>query len=124
MGNYVENNLTNGENVTYETKPHWIIFLSFRGLFSLFIAPLIEMYTSEYAITNRRVIAKVGLISRRTLEMNLPQIESIKVDQSILGRILGYGDIVVTGTGGSNEAFSNIKSPLEFRKQYQQALHA
>jgi len=124
MGKYVEKNLTSGENVIYEAKPHWIIFLSVRGLLSLFILPLIEMYTSEYAVTNRRVIAKVGLISRRTLEMNLPKIESIKVDQSILGRILGYGNIEVIGTGGSNEAFSNIQSPLEFRKQYQQALHA
>lgn len=124
MGKYVQNNLTAGENVIYEAKPHWIIFLSWRGLFSLFIAPIIEMYTSEYAVTNRRVIAKVGFISRRTLEMNLPKIESIKVDQSILGRILDYGNIEVIGTGGSNEAFNNIQSPIEFRKQYQQALHA
>ena len=124
MGKYVQDNLTVGEKIIYETKPHWIIFLSWRALFSLFIAPIIEMYTSEYAVTNRRVIAKVGFISRRTLEMNLPKIESIKVDQSILGRILDYGNIEVIGTGGSSEGFNNIQSPIVFRKQYQQALHA
>lgn len=123
MGSYVNDNLIQGEKVTYEATPHWIIFVSLRGLLTLFIAPLIDMYTNEYAITNRRIIVKVGLFSRRTLEMNLPKIESIKVDQSIPGRIFGYGDIVIVGSGGSSEAFENIRAPLEFRRQYQQALH-
>ena len=124
MGSYVNDNIIQGEKVIYQATPHWIIFVSLRGLLTLFIAPLIDMYTNEYAITNRRVIVKVGLISRRTLEMNLSKIESIKVDQSIPSRIFGYGDIVIVGSGGSSEAFKNIKAPLEFRRQYQQALHS
>lgn len=121
MGSYVQNNLISGEIVIYEAKLHWIIFMSLRAILTLFIAPLIDILTSEFAITNKRVIIKVGFISRRTLEINLQKIESISVDQTILGRILDYGNIVVIGTGGTKEPFSNIAAPMEFRKQYQQA---
>lgn len=120
MGTYVENNLIKDERVVYETKLHWIVFISFRALFTLFIVPLIDSLTSEFAITNRRIIIKVGLISRRTLELNLSKVESVNVDQSILARILGYGTITVIGTGGTKELFSDISKPLEFRKQFQQ----
>lgn len=121
MGSYVQSNLISGEEVIYEAQLHWIIFVSLRAIFTLFIAPLIDFLTSEFAITNKRVIIKVGFISRRTLEINLQKIESISVDQTILGRILDYGNIVVIGTGGTKEPFSNISAPMEFRRQYQQA---
>jgi len=120
MGTYVQSNLIKDERVVYEAKPHWIAFVSLRAIFTLFIAPLIDFLTSEFAITNKRIIIKVGFISRRTLEMNLGKVESVNVDQSILGRILGYGTIVINGTGGTKEPFSNISAPLEFRKQFQQ----
>jgi uncharacterized membrane protein YdbT with pleckstrin-like domain len=122
MGSYVQGNLLQGENVVYEAKLHWIIFVSIRAVLTLFLAPLIETLTSEFAITNKRIIIKVGFISRKTLEMNLQKIESITVDQTILGRILGYGTIMVIGTGGTKEPFCNIVDPLEFRKQYQQVV--
>src|SRR5215468_8894258 len=61
--------------------------------------------TSEFAVTNKRVIVKVGLIRRDTLELLLSKVESIGVDQSILGRIFGFGTIVVIGTGGTREPF-------------------
>ncbi len=121
MGSYVESNLLKDERVVYEAKLHWIVFLSLRAVFTLFIAPLIEFLTSEFAITNKRIIIKIGFISRRTLEMNLGKVESIIVDQSILGRILGYGTINVIGTGGTKEPFADIRAPLDFRRQYQQA---
>ncbi len=120
MGSYVESNLIKDEHVVYEAKLHWIVFISFRAIFTLFIAPLIDYLTSEFAITNRRIIIKVGFISRRTLELNLSKVESVTVDQSIMGRILGYGNIIVIGTGGTKEPFGNICAPLEFRKQFQQ----
>jgi len=120
MGSYVHENLISGEQVVYEAKLHWIIFLTLRGILTLFIAPLIELKTSEFAITNKRVIIKVGFISRRTVEMNLSKIESINVDQSILGRILGYGNIVIVGTGGTKEPFATIADPLTFRKKFQE----
>jgi uncharacterized membrane protein YdbT with pleckstrin-like domain len=120
MGNYVQSNLSKDEQVLYEAKLHWIIFVSLKALFTLFIAPLIAQKTSEFAITNKRIIIKVGLISRRTLEMNLTKIESVNVNQSIFGRMLGYGTIVVIGTGGTKEPFADIADPMAFRKKFQE----
>jgi uncharacterized membrane protein YdbT with pleckstrin-like domain len=71
-------------------------------------------------VTNRRVLIKVGFIRRHSLELLLPKVEGIAVDQGILGRILGYGTIIVTGTGGTKEPFRNIIAPMEFRKMVQQ----
>lgn len=84
MGNYVQQNLSAGEQVVYEAKLHWIIFVSLKAILTLFIAPLIAFSTSEFAITNKRVIIKVGLVSRRTVEMNLSKIESVNVAQGIV----------------------------------------
>jgi uncharacterized membrane protein YdbT with pleckstrin-like domain len=75
--------------------------------------------TSEFAVTNKRVIIKRGLVRRHTLELLLSKVESIGVDQGIAGRIFGYGSIVVIGTGGTRETFQKIAGPLEFRKQVQ-----
>jgi uncharacterized membrane protein YdbT with pleckstrin-like domain len=120
MGNYVENHLIRDEQIEYETTYHWIIFISFRALFSLFILPILDKWTDEFAITNKRIIVKTGLIQRHTLEMNLSKIESVNVDQSIMGRILGYGTITIIGTGGTRESFPNIQRPMEFRKMFQE----
>lgn len=120
MGTYVNNNLIRGEIVEYETSYHWIIFISLRALFTLFIAPLIDKWADEFAITNKRVIIKTGLISRKTVELNLTKIESVNVNQGFLGRILGYGSIQIVGTGGSKEIFLNITDPLTFRRKFQE----
>ncbi len=118
MGNYVDNNLINGEEVAFETTYHWIIFLHLRSFLTLFIAPILARWSDEFAITNHRIIIKIGLISRRTLEMNLSKVETVNVDQSIMGRILGYGTIRIVGTGGTNEVFENISHPIDFRKKF------
>ena len=120
MAGYIENNLLKDERIVYQAKLHWIVFVSWRGLFTLFILPLIERISSEFAITNRRVIMKVGLVARRTLEMNLSKIESVNVDQGIFARLLGYGTVTVIGTGGTKETFAHISDPTEFRRQFQQ----
>jgi len=82
----------------------------------------IRYATSEFAVTNKRVIVKVGLINRRTLELVLAKIETVGVDQSIPGRIFNYGTIIVTGTGGTQEPFKDIADPIAFRKQVQYEL--
>jgi uncharacterized membrane protein YdbT with pleckstrin-like domain len=120
MSSYVLENLVKNEQVVYWGSIHWINFISLRAFLSLFILPLIDNWTSEYAVTNKRVIIKVGLIRRRTVEMNISKIESINVDQSILGRILGYGDIVIVGTGGTRESFETLASPTQFRRKFQE----
>ena len=79
----------------------------------------IHYASSEFAVTSKRVVIKVGFINRKTLEMVLTKVETIRVNQSILGRVLNFGTIVVTGTGGTNEPFTAIADPLEFRRQVQ-----
>jgi uncharacterized membrane protein YdbT with pleckstrin-like domain len=78
--------------------------------------------TSEFAVTNKRVIVKVGLIYRQTLELVLTKVETIGVEQTILGRVFDFGTIIITGTGGTKEPFKDIASPLQFREQVQSQL--
>ena len=120
MSKYVENNLISGEKIEYKTTYHWVIFFSLRSLFTLFIAPMIDRYTDEFTITNKRVVIKTGLISRKTVELNLTKIESVNVDQTIMGRIFGFGSISIIGIGRTREVFVNIRKPLEFRKKFQE----
>jgi uncharacterized membrane protein YdbT with pleckstrin-like domain len=145
---YVENNLLPNEQVTYWAKLHWIIYalpacvfaiailvaiggggwiagsvIAIVG-FALLLPPWIRASSSEFAVTNKRVLIKIGVIRRHSLELLLQKIEGIGVDQGITGRILGYGTITVSGVGGTKEAFRMISNPLEFRRQVQASLAA
>ena len=142
---YVEKNLLPDERVTYRARLHWIIYalpvmvwliaivVAFGGggiaapvvgvLGQILWLPAwIKAASSEFAITNKRVLIKVGLIRRHSLELLLQKIEGIGVDQTITGRILGFGTITVSGVGGTREAFRMISNPLEFRRQVQASL--
>jgi uncharacterized membrane protein YdbT with pleckstrin-like domain len=81
----------------------------------------VELMTSEFAVTTSRLIFKVGLISRYTTELLLSKVESIGVQQGLLGRVLNYGDLTVTGTGGAREVFRRVRDPIGFRNHVQQA---
>jgi uncharacterized membrane protein YdbT with pleckstrin-like domain len=72
-------------------------------------------WTTELAVTDRRVIFKRGFINRHTEEMNMDKVASVEVDQSILGRILGYGTIAIMGAGQSIENLRNIADPIGLR---------
>jgi uncharacterized membrane protein YdbT with pleckstrin-like domain len=120
MGKYVNNHLIKDETVVFETRYHWVIFLTLKSLFTLTISPWIVRAISEFVITNRRVVIKTGFIARSTFEMNLSKIESVNVDQSVMGRLFNYGTITIIGTGGTWETFHNISKPLEFRKAFQE----
>jgi uncharacterized membrane protein YdbT with pleckstrin-like domain len=145
---YVESNLLPNEQITYRAKLHWIIYalpvivfliaivvalggggwiagmaIAIVG-FVLFLPPWIKATSSEFAITNKRVLIKVGLIRRHSLELLLQKVEGIGVDQGVLGRVLGYGTITVSGVGGTKETFQMISNPLEFRRQVQASLAA
>jgi uncharacterized membrane protein YdbT with pleckstrin-like domain len=145
---YIENNLLPNEEITYRAHLHRIIYLLpvcvliaavlvtvlsggagwIAGIvlvviaLLLFIPPWIRSMSSEFAITNKRVLIKVGLVRRHSLELLLGKVEGIGVDQGVLGRILGYGTITVSGVGGTKEAFRMISNPLEFRRQVQASL--
>ena len=77
----------------------------------------------EIAVTNHRVLIKTGIMARNTVELMLTKVESIGVDQSLAGRMAGYGKVVIRGTGGTHEVFDRIASPLEFRRQVQERIH-
>ena len=74
-----------------------------------------HQWTTETDVTDRRVVHKTGFIKRRTFEMALDKIESVDVNQSILGRILDYGDVTIMGVGEGRESIKTIASPLAFR---------
>ena len=118
---YVLDNLLKNERIVYEARLHWSIFFTWRSLLTLFISAWILRSSSEFAVTNRRVMIKVGLVRRRTLELNLSKVESIEVEQTFWGRLFGYGEIEVIGTGGTRERFAQISAPLEFRKAVHEA---
>jgi len=81
----------------------------------------VELRTSEFAVTTTRVIFKVGLVARYTTELLLTKVESIAVQQTLTGRLLGYGDLTVIGTGGTREVFRRVRDPISFRNYVQQA---
>jgi len=83
--------------------------------FLTFMSAWFRRWTTEIAVTDLRIIYKVGFISRHTIEMNMHKVESVDVEQSMFGRLLDYGDIVVRGTGAGLEPLRKIDSPLQFR---------
>jgi uncharacterized membrane protein YdbT with pleckstrin-like domain len=148
---YVDKNVMPSEKVIYRTHLHWVVFLwpilwfvvaiwlysagvangsifatlvllliAFPMLFDAFVA----RRTSQFAVTNKRVLIKTGLIRRHSLETLLNKIEGIHVEQGILGRIVDYGTIIITGTGGSKEPFHRIANPMEFRRRVQEQIAA
>lgn len=85
-------------------------------LFALmFLYAWFTRWITEFAITDRRVISKRGFIMRNTAEMNMDKVESVKVDQSVLGRLLDYGTVTVVGTGQGLEPIKDVASPIAFR---------
>jgi len=78
--------------------------------------------TTEMAVTNRRVVIKTGLAARKTIEMLLNKVESIEISETAFGRMLGYGTVLMIGTGGTSEPFHKVAHPLNFRSQVQQQI--
>jgi uncharacterized membrane protein YdbT with pleckstrin-like domain len=145
---YLDDHLLAGEQIVYRARLHWSIFatpiiviglgialaiilriyqpeywyagaaLAGIGLL-LAIGPAIRYASSEFAVTDKRVVAKLGFIERESLETLLSKVEAIGVDQGIVGRMLDYGTITITGTGGTEESFPRIAAPLELRRQIQ-----
>ena len=146
---FVDKHLLPGETVTYRTRLHWKSYVAPILIALFFFLPLtvialrsemrilavlplalaivmlvvarVRRLSSEFAVTDRRIIIKVGVLTTRSIELLLPKVEAITVNQSLGGRIFGYGDIVVTGSGGTKEPFTGIQAPLDFRQAVQAA---
>ncbi|MBW7896544.1 MAG: PH domain-containing protein [Opitutaceae bacterium] len=86
------------------------------GTFSLIRAFIVKR-TTELALTTKRVVAKAGFIRRDTVDLNHTRVESYSVSQSVLGRLLDYGTVIVRGTGGATTPIRGVSAPLEFRRQ-------
>lgn len=139
---YIKDNLLSGETIIRQAKVHWSIYLGaicmtvivlpilpflvmaawqgaavmFGGVVLLWLQPYVVRVSTELAVTDKRVIAKKGFISRYTVELNLNKVESLTVDQGIIGRALNCGTVTVNGTGGVRTAFKSIDDPLAFRR--------
>jgi uncharacterized membrane protein YdbT with pleckstrin-like domain len=146
---YVERHLLTGEAITFRTRLHWKLYflpvlavvlllvpltvLALSATTKLFAllpvaaaivvlaVPYLKRRSSEFAVTDKRVIIKLGVLRTRSIELLLPKIEGITVTQSLGGRLFGYGEIVVIGTGGTQEPFAGIQAPLDFRQAVQAA---
>jgi len=141
---YIDETLLPDEHVVYRTRLHWIIFaravlvliagaavlIAFHAValvgaavlavgVAMLIPPLIAYQTTELGVTNKRMIVKVGFVRRRTLELLLRQVEALSVDQTLGGRMLGYGTITLSGTGGVREIYHRVREPLELRRRIQ-----
>jgi uncharacterized membrane protein YdbT with pleckstrin-like domain len=88
------------------------------------IPPFVRRSSSEFVVTNKRVLVKTGFVRRHSTEILLRQVEGITVDQGILGRMLGFGTIVVEGTGSDRTPYKGIASPMEFRLAVQEQIEA
>ncbi len=99
------------------------------GLFALCgvvmcLRALLFFTTSEYAVTDRRVVMKMGWLSRDAVEIFLQRVEALNVSQSVLGRILNYGTVIVIGTGGTSDYYPSVPRPMEFHRTVQQQMNA
>ncbi len=141
MGTYVQGSLLPGEAVVAEAKPHWAIFIApglviLVGLFAgkamgafLFAGVawaafrFLVYQTTELAVTNKRVIAKSGIIRRNAIDVSLTKVEGVSYSQGIVGRLFGYGSILVRGTGLGLIPVPFISQPELFKHEVGRTLH-
>lgn len=124
MANYIEQILGPDEKIVATAKvTGWIYFgpalltiVTIGLLCPVLLIPWIQRATTDLGVTNKRVIAKTGLISRNTVEQRIQKIESIRVHQGLAGRVLDYGTIMVHGTGGATTPIRNVASPFAFKR--------
>jgi len=138
MASYIKSTLISGEKIIAEARlslwSMWldivlgVVLLPFFGVGLFFLIRVYLRYIStELAFTNKRVIAKFGFIRRQTIELHISKIESIQVEQGILGRIFDYGTLLISGAGNPQAPIPGISEPMKFRQafmQYQDQPHA
>jgi len=123
---YVDETIGANEKIVYIVKFHWVytfsalLYLLFFGIIIIgiiiFFKMMINKWTTERVLTNSRYIQKTGWIARNTEEISIYKIEEVDLSQTILGRVLGYGSISISGTGSGNIILNSIDDPLLFQK--------
>ncbi len=125
---YIDESLSAGEEVSARFRLHWVARIPLAiwlllGIPTFGITLAVAMYeylrvrNVEQGVTNKRVIYKTGIISRKSEEMKLASIETVEIDQGIAGRILGYGTVKVTGRGMSDVRFRQVADPMAVKRQ-------
>jgi uncharacterized membrane protein YdbT with pleckstrin-like domain len=131
---YIETSLSEGEKVVKLFRLHWtarlwlvlwivLILPTFGIALLLAIYEWVRLRSLEYGVTNKRVITKKGIIGRQTEEMKIGSIETVEIDQGVLGRILGYGDVKVTGRGISDVVFKRMDDPMAMKRHIEGVSH-
>lgn len=126
---YIEDSLSEGEKIVRVFKQHWVtriwlvIWILLIVTLPLAVYEWLRLRTMEHGVTNKRVIFKQGIISRQTEEMKLGSIETVEIDQGVWGRLLGFGDVKVTGRGISDVVFRRIDDPMEVKRQIEGVSH-
>ena len=126
---YIEDSLSADEKVVAVFRQHWITRIWMVICILLVVTIPIAVYewlrlrTIEHGVTNKRVVFKQGIISRKTEEMKVGSIETVEIDQGIWGRILGFGDIKVTGRGISDVVFRQMADPMEVKRRIEGVSH-
>ena len=132
MSSYVEGALVKDEKIVHvghiSLWSLWhlvaagVVLLPAFGVGLIFLAIAYVRYKSvELAVTTKRVIVKHGFVRRQTVEMNLNKVESIQVEQGVLGRLFDFGTLIVSGTGTSHAPLTGIAQPMGFRKAFIEA---
>ncbi len=124
---YVQSTIGKDEKIIYYINYHWAyvalayFYLIIFGVFIvgviLFFRMMINKWTTERVLTNKRYIQKTGWISRKTEEISVHKIEEVEFNQSILGRVLNYGSVLISGTGVGKIKLNLIDDPLIFQKK-------
>lgn len=126
---YIEESLSAGEEISTLFKLHWVahipmvLWLLLVITFPFAIYEYLRLRHTEQGVTNKRVIFKTGIISRKSEEMKLASIETVEIDQGIIGRILGYGSVKVTGRGTSDVIFRLIDDPMSVKRAIESISH-
>lgn len=135
MSSYVEGALVKDERIVHSGHislwSMWhlialgIVLLPVFGLGLIFLIMAYVRYNStELAVTTKRVIVKHGFIRRQTVEINMNNVESLQVDQGVLGRLFDFGTLVIAGTGTSHAPIAGVSAPMTFRKAFIEAQEA
>jgi uncharacterized membrane protein YdbT with pleckstrin-like domain len=131
---YIEESLSNGEKIEALFRLHWFAWVPMwlwliLGLVTFGLTWLIAVYEllrlrcTEQGVTNKRVVLKKGIVSRKSEEMKVTSIETVEIDQGIWGRIFGFGTIKVTGRGISDVIFKSLDDPMAAKRQIESVSH-
>ena len=125
---YIEESLSTGEKIEALFRLHWFAWIPMfiwivLGLLTFGLTWLVAIYEFlrlkclEQGLTNKRVILKKGIISRKTEEMKLTSIETVEINQGVIGRIFGFGTVKISGRGISDVIFNGIDDPIAVKRQ-------